>query len=216
MTLMLDSNRPVTSAQRQFQQKAGYIPGNLGSEFLISVSNELEPTMTTQVTNYDDYCMRAQCSQIFKEFNLACSENYVDMLLFDTKRDFMTKIGNCVLNAFQQNGSHQNGEQLARESLLPLVGSIKQIRACQGNPNSLKREVQTLTNKLIDMAKVLLNGDLSNLTKKDDLVFSKEQRDGLMTSIYVKKMNEITLHNFSFTLGAINTLLGNPGANKDH
>jgi hypothetical protein len=66
------------------------------------------------------------------------------------------------------------------------------------------------------MAKVLLNSDLSNLTNKDDLVFSKEQRDGLLTSVYVKRMNESLMHNFSFVFGAINTLLGKPGTNKDH
>jgi hypothetical protein len=66
--------------------------------------------MTTQVTNYDDYCMRAQCSQIFKEFNLACSENYSDMLVCEAKRDFMTKIGQSALTSFQQHSAHSNGE----------------------------------------------------------------------------------------------------------
>jgi hypothetical protein len=76
--------------------------------------------------------------------------------------------------------------------------------------------VQNLVNKLIGMAKILLNNDLSNLTNKDDLVFSKEQRDGQLSSVYVKRMNETLLHNFSFVLGSINTLLSRPGTNKDH
>jgi hypothetical protein len=73
-----------------------------------------------------------------------------------------------------------------------------------------------LINKLIGMAKILLNNDLSNLTNNDDLVFSKEQRDGQLSSVYVKRMNETLLHSFSFVLGSINTLLSRPGTNKDH
>ena len=76
-----------------------YVPGNLGTELFFSTA-ELSYCMTTPITHYDDYCMRAQCTQIFKEFNLALSQNYTDMLIQISKREFMVKIGHSALTSW--------------------------------------------------------------------------------------------------------------------
>ena len=200
--LMLTANLPNT---RHFQAYLrGEVFGNLGSEFFISVSQELHYAQTNDISKFSSPVYAEQYRLIFKEMNLALSCLHTDIILQQSKRNFMANIGQAALASFRLMDSdlkHTDvGEGRIRFSFLPLVVKTKSLMPPYVFPKVLNPLSKDLLLKLIKIAKTLFT---QTIPQHDS--FNSENESMTIPSFYKQKVLDVGLDYFQLVLGAINS-----------
>ena len=127
-----------------------------------------------------------QYRQIFKELNLALSCLHTDILLQQTKRNFIAKIGQAALASFSLRDStlkHTDvGEGRIRFSFLPLVVKTKDLMPPYVFPKVLNQLSKDLLLKLIKIAKNLFAQSVPIQSRHFDM-----QDDSIATTSFYKQ-----------------------------